>query len=261
MKFKWLLGLSVVEALLVTVASVVGITMDWVYAKEKLYYAAQGIGQDMVTIMIAVPLLLISAVLMRRGKIIFYHLWNGTMLYLAYSYAIYSFAMHFNGLFLVYCGAFGLAVYMLVLSLHRALREDSSAIRCTCTSKAPALFLLVVAGLFYMQWLREIIPALLSGQTPKSIVDAGLMVNAVHVLDIAILLPGMILSAILLWQRKKEGLVLVPMMLGFTVIMALAIIGMMIAMDYHGVSDGVAASGVFLAIAGLSSFYLFRLTR
>ena len=42
-----------------------------------------------------------------------------------------------------------------------------------------------------MLWLSELIPASLSGEVPKSVTDAGLWVNPIHVLDLAVLLPGL----------------------------------------------------------------------
>jgi len=56
-------------AALVAAASAAGILVDRVYALEKPIWAAQGIGQDIVNLIVAVPVLVISAHLEGKGSI------------------------------------------------------------------------------------------------------------------------------------------------------------------------------------------------
>jgi hypothetical protein len=56
--------------------------------------------------------------------------------------------------------------------------------------------------LFAALWLKEVLPAVLRGSTPGSIGEAGLLVNPVHVLDLSLLLPAMLIAGITLWRRQ-----------------------------------------------------------
>ena len=119
----------------------------------------------------------------------------------------------------------------------------------------------VLAGGFTLQWLGEILPALGSGQPPPSVQAAGLLVNAVHVLDLALLLPGMAAAAVLLWRGKALGYVLAPVMLGFTLLMALAIAAMAVVMGQRGFGNPAVLAVAFTAIAGAAGYGLVSLSR
>jgi hypothetical protein len=84
---------------------------------------------------------------------------------------------------------------------------------------------------------------MLGGTTPKSLVDAGLMTNPVHVLDLSVLLPTAITAGLLLQKGRALGYVLTPVVLGAMVFLSIGIIAAMtvLAVREEGGSLGVAA--------------------
>jgi hypothetical protein len=78
------------------------------------YFLAQAVGQDVVTLAVALPALVAGAVLARlgseRGRLV----WLGVLVYLVYTYAIYAFQVRFNALFLVYVALLGCSLYALI---------------------------------------------------------------------------------------------------------------------------------------------------
>ncbi len=48
-------------------------------------------------------------------------------------------------------------------------------------------------------------PALLSGSVPASVTEAVIPTNPVHVLDLGIYLPAIIVTSVSLWRRKALG--------------------------------------------------------
>ena len=58
--------------------------------------------------------------------------------------------------------------------------------------RAAGLTLLVTGLLFATLWLREIVPGAVHGVPPRSLVDAGLVANPIHVIDLAMVLPAFI---------------------------------------------------------------------
>ena len=114
--WKTALWLSVIDALLVVLASASGILLKSIYARETLSWAVQGIGQDIVNI-VAVVVLFIAVYFVNKGSVKAFLVWSGVLLYLIYAYVIYAFDVHFNRLFLVYVAILGLSFYALVGSV------------------------------------------------------------------------------------------------------------------------------------------------
>src|SRR5437763_3408097 len=186
---KTALWLSVIDAILVLVASFAGLFLKNTYARETTSYALQSVGQDIENSVAAVALL-IMIYFVSKGSVKAFLVWLGVLLALIYSYAIYAFAVHFNSLFLVYVAILGLSFYTLVGSLiHLHLDSLQPNFAANTKTRPVSVFLLVVAILFYLQWLSEDILALVAGKIPPSVIENGLLTNPVHVLDLALLLP------------------------------------------------------------------------
>ena len=81
--------------------------------------------------------------------------------------------------------------------------------------------------LFALLWLSEIIPATISEQAPPSLETAGLIVNPIHVIDLAAVLPGMIVIGALALRGNETGLFLIVPTLVFSVLMGASIIAAM----------------------------------
>lgn len=200
--------LSALLVPLAVLACGIGLLVPGFY-RDAPAWVLQTRAQDLVTLIVAVPLLIVSLLLVARGSLRGYLLWVGTLGYLAYSYAIYAFAVRFNALFLVYVAILGLASYALILGLGAA---DARAIANSFQRATPTGwiggFLLGVCLLVALLWLAELGPALLAGRAPASIVGLGLPTNPVHVLDLGIVLPGGILTGLLLLRRRPWGYLL-----------------------------------------------------
>ena len=170
-------------------------------AAEHPNWAAQGIGQAAVDFFVVMPGLLICALLFWRGSQRVIGIWQGLLLYVAYSYVLYSFFVHFSALFVPYIALLGLSVHLLIASVGAA--EPPSFTRAQ--RRTIAGFLWVASVLFGALWLKEIIAAIAAGTTPQSALDAGLIVNPVHVLDLALFLPGLLITALLLRRGDRRG--------------------------------------------------------
>jgi hypothetical protein len=257
-----ILILSLPLAILTSVVSYAGIFIESTYGKETVNYAAQGIGQDIVNLFVVVPVLIIAAIFAWRRSKLGLLIWSGALFYLAYSYTIYCFGLHFNHLFIAYCLILGLSFYSLIYFIFSSIHENVSE---WFEKKVPristGIFLIIIAVLFYFIWLSEIIPAILNNTIPKSITESGLPVNPVHVLDIAICLPALIISGIALIKRKNIGLLLAPTMMTFCIFMAVAIAAMVFVMKSKGQEAEYGLTAVFGIIALVSGSFLFQYLR
>jgi hypothetical protein len=106
----WWLWLSVPIAVLAIAASLAGIFLDRLYAKETANWAAQGVGQDVANLVLF-PALLLLGYAAARGSLAAFLAWAGVLVYSLYTYAMYTFDVHFGPLFLVYVAVFGLSAW------------------------------------------------------------------------------------------------------------------------------------------------------
>ena len=257
-----ILLLSVPLTILTAIVSYSGIFIESTYARENMLYAAQGIGQDIVNLFIVVPILLIAAIFAWRKSKLGFLIWSGAIFYLAYSYTIYSFGLHFNNLFIAYCLILGLSFYSLIYFVIISLNENVSEwFTKGFSTKSTGIFLIVIATLFYFIWLSEIIPAILINATPKSIIESSLLINPVHVLDIAICLPALIITGIALIKKKNIGFLLAPTMMIFCIFMSIAIEAMVFVMKTKGFDANISLAIVFGLITLISSIFLSQYLR
>jgi hypothetical protein len=193
---------TIAIALLVAVTAVAGIFWPATYVKETLYSSAGAIGSDIVDLFLVVPVLLISGILGYRGSVPARLVWLGTLGYLLYNFVLYAFGVHFNSLFLVYCATLSLCFYATVFCLSLISLEQ--------------------------------IPALLAGRVPQSVIQVNLPVSFIHCLDLIFLLPGMCITAYLLFRRKASGYALAPAFLALLAIMNIELAVLMVVMALKG---------------------------
>jgi len=242
-------------------ASFSGVFIAETYSRDAFSFAVQGIGQDIVNLFVVVPVLIISALLSARGKRGALFVWSGCLFYIAYSYAIYAFAVNFNSLFLVYCLTLGLSFYLYFhfILINRDYSPKGSISRGI--RRLSGGFLIFIAVIFYFLWLSDIIPAIINGRVPADIIESGLLSNPVHVMDLAFCLPGLILSGLLILKDRGTGYLIAPSLLMFAVLMALAIGGMVIAMMLNDVAVDAALAVIFSIIAAVGMLIFIFLLR
>jgi hypothetical protein len=220
---------------LVTLASVLGLGDPDVYGEETKNWATQARGQDIGNLL-AVVTLLISGYGYSSGSHRAGLVWLGTLLYLVYAYVVYSMAVHFNELFLVYVAVLGLSSYAVMWSVGK-LRADNQHIAQPSARRVAGHTSITIGVLFGLLWLSELIPATVSGEVPQSVIDAGLWVNPIHVIDLALLLPGLIIAGYLTLKGRASGLFFIGPLLVFSALMGASIVAAMILMTVEGFTN------------------------
>ncbi len=223
---KWSI-VSIAITILVLIASISGIFNPVTYSSETANWALQAVGQDIGNLL-AIPVFVISTFLLAKNSVKAFSIWLGTLLYFMYAYMVYAFFVHFNYLFLVYVAILGLSFYAAVGALTEQNFQNLLKAISVKKTKPASILLIVIGVLFGTLWLSEIIPALISGKIPQSIVTAGLWINPIHVIDLAFVLPGMILTGVLLLKKNLIGFLFAPALLTFSVLMGSSIVANMV---------------------------------
>ncbi|MBN2029305.1 hypothetical protein JW824_03575 [bacterium] len=251
--------LTIILALSLGVVSYFGTFVSRTYERDATPMAVQGMGQDIVDLFLVVPLLLGTLVLTWKHNKASFFLFGGTVFYILYSFFIYAFGVHFNELFLLYCLTLGTSLYLFILIMIELNKMD---VQTWFSNKIPvktiSVYLIVTAIMFYMLWFKDIVPAVLTNTIPDSVADYDLLVNPVHVIDISFALPGLIITAILLFKKQKLGFILTPIFLIFIIMLAIALIGMVVMLKIKGINDTVTIAIFFIIMSILSTVLLIK---
>ncbi len=254
---RWALWLSFPLAVLLAIACLGGLFLPSTYANETKMQAALVVGNDAGNLLVIAPILVITAILVLRGSIAARLVWMGTLAYLVYDFLNYALAIHFNSMFLVYCGILGLSCYTFAGSLlPLPLPEIARRFGPRTPVKTTAIMLLLMSMVTVSHWLRDIIPALLARHVPQAVRDSGLSTEGVAALDLAFGVPAFMITAILLLRRKPLGFALGPIVLTFLSLSSLVLAPMGIAMATRGFETGHALFAIGSGIATGSAVLL-----
>jgi hypothetical protein len=107
----------------------------------------------------------------------------------------------------------------------RAVDRDALAARCRPGLPARALgaYLVTVAVLNALIWLRTAVPASLSAEPTAFLAEVGLTTSPSFVQDLAFWLPLMALAGVLLWRRTGWGYLTAGTMLTYGVLEAVGV--------------------------------------
>jgi hypothetical protein len=110
--------LTTALAALMVLQSVLGLVFKEHY-RDLEWIKATWFGNDWVTLVVAVPLLVIALLMARRGSVQALLLWLGLVGYGVYNYAYYLLGAALNAFFLLYVVAFVLSAVTLIVALSR----------------------------------------------------------------------------------------------------------------------------------------------
>jgi hypothetical protein len=184
---------------------------------------AESQGQDVVTLFIALPLLLVAARLTRRGDVRGPLFWVGALGYVLYVYLIYAYGGLYNILFPTYVAIMGLCIFSIIGVLNGVDADAVHAhVKASALRKVVAAYFLGTVLLLTFIWGAAVTNAIIT-KTP----DEGTLI---YVTDLAFVLPVFALAGVWLWQRKPWGDVLAGVMLVKAVTLGLSIaVGQVIA--------------------------------
>ncbi len=202
------------------------------YANDSVFKSGATRGADLVTMFLAVPLLLVTLLAYGRGSTRGALLLTGALSYFLYVYATNAMSVAYNQLFLLYVALFSLSFFAWFL-LFTAIQPLAQRFIMQLPFRGIATFLLVCAALTGYVWLEPIVTALAGGTHPALLGHSTTMVT--EALDLALIVPGCVVAATLLWRRDRRGLIV-----AMPLLVLLLLIGPSVAaMTYFQVADGI----------------------
>ena len=220
------------------------------YFWDTVSSTAQMQANDLVMLVVGVPLLALAWWRARRGSLSARLLMTGTLGFVLYTYISMCFGTAYNQLFLVYVTLFGLSLYAFILSM---LTFDLATLPQHFSPALPrrtiAGVLFLAAGFLTLAWLGRIAPTITQTQLPPLENVTSLFIQA---MDLALIVPLCVLAGVLLWRRAAWGYLLASVALMKFVTMGLAVTTMGLNMLRVGVPVSMVELGVFPLITLLS---------
>jgi hypothetical protein len=196
---------------------------EGLYRYDSVVKAAGNRGTDLVTLVVAVPLLCWAVGRYRRGSVAGGLLLAGALTWFLYVYASLSLSAAYNELFLVYVALTSTSLWALTLTVRSV---DLGALPEPQAARLPRrrlAWLLVCAGTVTVAvWLPPVLVALATGEAPPMLHHSTTLVT--EVLDLAVVAPAAVAGGVLVHRRRWRALVLVVPLLLLLVVLAFAIV-------------------------------------
>jgi hypothetical protein len=195
------MAFSAVIALLALIASASGVFLPDLYRDEPLI-ASVWRSNDLITLVVALPLLVAAIGFAMRGSQRAQIVWMGMIGYTLYNYAFYLYGAAFNRLFLLYVALTALSIYALIFGL---VSMDACAISRRFRATTPvrwlgAYMLFFALGLGGVE-IAAILSIVVSGNVPADIEK----LQVIYATDLTLLIPNFVLGGILLFRRHAWG--------------------------------------------------------
>ena len=247
--YAWMSGLL---ALLMGVTAAAGLADPTIYApfiRERAIAVGLPI-QDGVSL-IAAPLLLAAIYWARRGSVRAWVVWVGLVVYATYFYAFFCFGFVFTVYYPLYLAIMGLGLFTLLGMLTAV---DAALFPRLLRPTTPTRLLSAILGvpiLLVPVWLGRIQQRIATQQVG----DADL----VFVLDLTILIPALVYTAVQLWRQRPNGYLLSGVLLVKAFVTGLLLtlgslrqlsLGFIVAPEEMGMY-------VFLAVAGCAGTVIY----
>ena len=197
--------LSVAIAILMVIASAAGLLIDGLYT-DGAWAREAARGGDLTTLAVAVPVLIGSLVLARRGSHAAQAVWLGVLAYSVYNYAYFVFGAEFNDIFVLHIALFSLSIITLVLAVTSVdIDAIAARFRGVRATRWIGGFLTAVGAILGGLWVFLAIRFAITGELMADIPVDG--IHLVFAIDTSLLVPALVMAGVLLWRRSTVGFV------------------------------------------------------
>jgi hypothetical protein len=217
------------------------------YSRDSHSYAIQAIAQDWITLILGIPLMIISLILVRkdsfRGKL----LQTGILGYFLYTYMSYSFLMTYNNVFIIYVALFSLSLFGFIFSfIEIEVEKINDHIKQKFPVRSTSFFFIIIGSMLLFMWLERIVPSLSSGKAPYGLESYTTLV--IQAMDLGIIVPVAFFTAFSLLRKTNIGFALSAVVILKGVTLFSAISAMAILMKLNGIEINSVELIIFPAV-------------
>lgn len=199
-----------------------------IYANNPVRVVAEGVGWDAVTLVFAIPVLLLATPALARGSLRARLLTLGVLAYLFYQYFMYAMFWALGPLFPVFIVLFVASAVAMVWIVSTV---DLATLPARFDERFPRRgmigFCIFAAVLLTGMWSVRIATGLSGDLEGASLL--GMTTLTVQALDLGIVVPLAVATAVLLWRRRPWGYLLASVFAVKGLTMAGAICAMLVS--------------------------------
>lgn len=209
------------------------------YKNESVSMATQARAQDIVTLGLGIPILIVSLYLARKGSLKWRLLLTGILGYFLYTYFTYTFYAMYNPLYLIYITIMSASFFAFVLTM---IGFDLKRIKSSFNPQLPVKFiggvLIFVSIAVALMWIKKIVTPFIVGSVPTELEHYTTLV--IQAVDLGFVLPAGILGGILIIKRDAFGYVLASVIIIKEAALLILIISMIIGQILAGIKVGTS---------------------
>jgi hypothetical protein len=197
---------------------------EGLYEFDTLLVGAGNRGQDLVILLVEVPVLLLCVRWYRRGSLAASLALPGVLAFFVYFSASLTFATAQNRMFVVYVAMLAVALFALVLAV---MPLDAGVVKEAFPPRpsraALATYLFAVAAALILAWLPDLLGVTFSGEVARLV---GPYTSSVtHALDLGLVVPVVCLAAAQLVRGAPVGYLLAVLILVLNVCIGVLLLG------------------------------------
>jgi hypothetical protein len=201
-------ALTGVLLLLMVVQAALGLVDTGLYPEQAWAVAALR-GNDLVTLLVAAPVLAVTVLASRRhpssASVL---VWLGMLHYGVYNYAYYAFGAAFSSAFLLHVAALVASIGgLLTLATSIEAGQAARGVAGGTRARVVAAFTTIVGAGLVAAWGGLSLRFALTGALPANVMPPS-AVHLVYAIDLSLLAPVFVVAGILLWRREAWGAVL-----------------------------------------------------
>jgi hypothetical protein len=226
-----------------------------IYRYNAESIVAEGVGWDLVTLLVVVPAAAVTLLQLWRGSLRAALVLGGLLAYFAYQFFEYAMFWAYGPAYPLHLLTGALSLSTLVLLVWNLdLRALADRVADTFPRRAVTAFCVLVVIVLAALWVPQILGTL-GGVTTDELQGATTMV--VPAFDLGLLMPLAIFTALAVWRRLPIGVVLALVLLVKGIVMALAIVAMLLV-EWRVTGQLALPPIVGFALIALLSLFLAR---
>ncbi len=223
-----------------------------IYRMHTVTQVYQVIPHDMVNLFLALPSLLISFIFARKGILKARLFFMAVILYLLFTYGIYTFYAMYNRLYICYVAILGLCFYTFFITLKGTdATKVKELFKDNYPNKLVGGFLITASSFMTLTWLKTIMPTAIFNNIPTTqLAQSTTMVP--QAIDLAFVLPLAFVMGIRLCRKKVEAYIIGTIIPAFLVFMMTAVFSKGLMLQITKTENGIgtmAIMGTFALIA------------
>lgn len=233
-----------------------------VYRHMSKDVAVQGVAQDYITLLVAVPLLLIGLIYTRKKRTEARLFLSGILLYFLITYMFYTAMVTYNSLYLLYVALLSASFFAFTLSVY-GLLQDKKAMTSIKDAipkgliKSAGYFLIILSVLMGVLWIGAILPSIIeSGVYPEELDHYTTLI--VQGFDLALFIPLAVISGVLATRQVVSGYVFTLIFLVFHSVLMLALFSKLLFMKQEG-SEVMPAIVLIPVLGGFALYFTARI--